>query len=183
MKKIMIAAVAVLALGAASAHADTAFDGLYAGVEGGYGRTTLDAGGEDKAFSGGAFAGYGLTFDKIYLGAEAGVGIDGAEFSTGGVDYERKLNYGVTGKVGYVVAPKALVYGLVGYERSDMEADDGVAVTKGTNDGFRFGFGSETFVRKNLTARTEVSYTDWRDQGGMPKAGEWKGTIGAAVRF
>ena len=182
MKKLLITA-AVLAIGAASAHAESAFDGLYAGVEGGYGTTSPAAGGSDTAFSGGAFAGYGLTFDKIYLGGEANVGIDGTKFSVGGVDYERKLNYGVAGKVGYVVTPKALVYGLVGYQRSEMEADDGVTVAKGTNDGFRYGIGTETFVRKNLTARSELSYTDWRDQGGMPKAGEWKATAGIGVRF
>lgn len=183
MKKLLIASAAVIALGVASAHADSPFDGPYAGVQGGYGHVSPDVGDKDGAFSGGAFAGYGKTFDNIYLGAEASVGFNGAEFSSGGVTYSRKLEYGVTAKAGYVLTPKYLVYGLAGYERADMEADSGGTVTKGTNDGFRFGIGAETFVTKKLTARSEVSYTDWHGRDGMPEAGEWKGLAGIGIRF
>jgi len=182
MKKLLIT-VAILAIGAVSAHADSAFEGLYAGVEGGFGHTSPDVGNKDSAFSGGAYAGYGLTFDKFYLGAEAGIGLNGTEFSSGGVTYSREFQYGATAKAGYVVTPKHLVYGLVGYERAEVKADDGVTVAKGTNDGIRFGAGTETFVAKNVTARSEVSYTDWRGKGGLPDSGEWKGTVGLGVRF
>lgn len=180
MKKLLIASAAALVLGASGAQADSAFEGLYAGVEGSYGNFKADGGGKDGAFAGGAFAGYGFTFDKIYLGAEGGVNVSGTEFTHGGLTYSRRFGYGATAKAGYLVTPKHLAYGLAGYERAEFKASDG---TKGTNDGFRFGIGGETVVRNNITARTELSYTDWNDRDGMPKAGEWRGTVGFGIRF
>lgn len=182
MKKAFIALAAIV-LGTAAAHAETDFDGVYAGVDGGYGSTKVDNGGSDGAFSGGAFAGYGLTFDKIYLGGEAEAGINGAENDVGGVSVKQKWNYGVTGRVGYVVTPKVLVYGLAGFEQAQVKAKGGAAEVKGTNDGLKFGIGGETFVKKNISVRSEVNYIDWKGDSGLPDSTELKSTIGVAVHF
>lgn len=182
MKKLLIAFAAV-ALSAATAHADTAFDGLYAGVSGAYGSSRIDGGDRDKGFSGGAFAGYGTSFGKVYLGGEAGIGLSGIEHDAGGVSVEQKLNYGATARVGYVATPKVLAYGLAGWERAEVEIDDGTSVAKETDDGLKFGLGAETFIKDNLAARTELTYTDWKGRNGVPASDEIKTSVGVALHF
>lgn len=179
MKKIIIAAAA-LALGTAIAHADSDFDGLYAGVEGGYGSVKLDGGNRDSAFSGAGYAGYGVTYGKVYLGGEAGIGFNGAKNDVGGVTVKQKLNYGAKARAGYLATPKALVYGLAGWERAEFDVSgDG----KHTDDGFKVGIGAETFVQKNLSVRSEVSYTDWQGKGGLPGGNEVKTSVGLTSHF
>lgn len=180
MKKLIIALAATV-LAASAAHADSAFDGFYAGVNGSYGK--VDAGpSDDTAFSGSAFAGYGVTFDKFYFGAEADAGLSGAEIKDGGTTFEQKWNYGATARVGYVVSPKVLAYGVAGWHRAELEAKNG-ASEDASADGLSFGFGAETFVKKNVTARSELTYTDWNGKDGAPDAKEIKTTVGLAVRF
>jgi len=179
MKKVLIA-LAAFAMGTAVAHADSAFDGIYAGAEGGYGSVKVDGAGHDSAFSGSAFAGYGTTFGKIYLGGEGEVGINGAENSVGGVTVKQKVNYGAKAKLGYLATPKALVYGLAGWEHAEFDVSG--SGSEGT-DGVKFGFGAETFVQKNLSVRSEVTYTDWKDKGSLPGGNEVRTTLGLAVHF
>ena len=181
MKRFIIALAATV-IGTVSVHAESNFDGLYAGAAGGYGKVDADVV-EDSAFSGSAFAGYGATFGKVYLGAEAEAGLNGAELSSGGVSIEQKWNYGANARLGYVVSPKVLAYGLAGWQRAELEATDGTDTVDATADGLKFGIGGETFIRENLTARSELTYTDWKGKDGAPDATEIKTTFGLAVRF
>lgn len=179
MKKIVIA-VAALALGTCLAHADSDFDGLYAGAEGAFGSAKIDGGDRDTAFSGSAFAGYGATYGKAYVGGEASIGVNGAKNDLAGVSVKQDLNYGATARVGYLATPKALVYGLGGWERADFDV---AGSGKETLDGYKFGFGAETFVQKNMSVRSELSYTGWQGKGGLPDSTEVKTSLGLAVHF
>lgn len=178
MKKIAVALAALL-LGSGAAMADSSFDGLYAGIQGGYGSASADGLGKEQSFSGDAFVGYGATFGKYYLGVEGSAGLDGAEWPTAAGSFKHDWNWGATGRVGYVVTPKVLGYGIAGYERAEGTLDG----AKVSQDGLKFGAGVETFVKKNVTARTEVTYTDWKASGAAPAGNDLRTTFGVVARF
>ena len=84
MKKTLFLAVAAAFLSAPAMAQDTAFDGLYLGLQGGYGQVSPDGGDKDSGFSGGAYGGYGVTFGKLYVAGEASVDLVRGEISGGG---------------------------------------------------------------------------------------------------
>ncbi|WP_315922714.1 porin family protein [Mesorhizobium sp. SP-1A] len=175
MKKLIIAAGA-LVLASAPAFADGAFDGFYAGVDGLYSNTKID-GEKDGSFSGRVNAGYGKTYSKIYLGGEGNLDFSGFDMSVGGEKIKKDLGYGATGRLGYEFSPRYLGYGLVGYERADIE----VGGSKETFNGIRFGAGVETKVQDNISVRTEVSQSRLKNDDVTIK--DLKSTVGLAIRF
>lgn len=182
MKKYFLASVA-LALSLGVAHAGEAnFDGAYGGVQGAYSR--LDGGDVDlDGFGGGAFGGYGKTFGNWYVGGELSVDYNKVDGSKNGVDLEKKYSYGVAARAGYLVAPKVLGYGVVGWERGKFEAKAAGAKESEELNGLRVGIGAETFVKDNVSVRTEVNYVDWKGKGGADDGKEWRANVGVAYHF
>lgn len=178
MKKYFLASVA-LALSMGVAHAgDAKFDGAYAGVQGSYSK--LDGGDIDlDGFSGGAFGGYGKSFGNWYVGGELSADYNKVDGSSNGVDIEKKYSYGAAARLGYLVTPNVLGYGVAGVERGKFEAKAVGGKISDDVTGLRLGVGAETFVRDNVSVRTEVNYVNWADDVGD----EWRANLGIAYHF
>ena len=179
MKKFLIA-FAAIALSATSAYANSDFDGLYLGANGAYSSNKVKEGNRKGGFAGEVISGYGITFDNMYVGAEAHVGKRSGSNTVKGIKVKQNHNYGITGRVGVLMSPKVLTYGAVGYERASLSDNAG---GKAKIDGIKFGVGGETFVKKNLTARSEFSMTKWNKNDFYKGGNEFRTTIGLAVHF
>lgn len=198
IRSLILSTVAVAALSATAARADSAFDGAYAGVMGSYdwfsGNAKASVGGSriksDATGDGataGIFAGYGETFEipelasgLFYLGAEAegsyytGSNNQGSPYLQGHVapDYST----GVSLRAGYVVTPDALAYVRVGWEHMGSAFSlssplvGQLASDYRTFDGVQVGAGVDYMVTERLFARVEYTYSDY-GQETIPVAG------------
>ncbi len=188
----LLGATALVALSATPALAKSAFDGPYVGVAAGY--TWLNPDSETRVpgtnlndrvdesadgFTGAAFFGYGRTFDAFYLGGEAEIGWSDLEetFRVGPnpYGYEAGLTYGLSARAGYLVDRDTLVYGRVGWQRTELDVTSQLnnIVTIGgiipridesqDLDAWRVGGGVERVVGQNLLVRAEYNYTNYED--------------------
>ncbi|HYC03035.1 MAG TPA: outer membrane beta-barrel protein [Azospirillaceae bacterium] len=191
IRSLVIATSALVALSATPALAKGAFDGAYAGLQGGWSFVTPDA---DHSFpgttattstdktsdgvNGGIYAGFGQTFDRLYVGAEVEAGYSDADgIARSGLNrysFEANESYGVAARLGYLVTDTALVYGRLGWQRTDVDFTGtrtsavvgAPAVTgrfSGDLDGVRYGAGTELALGHNLLVRAEYSYTDYEN--------------------
>lgn len=189
MKPIFLASTflsTVLCLGAAPSQA-APFNGAYAGVQGGYERIDNNASftggligtatGNMSGISGGIFAGYGKSFNQLYLGAEAEGNLSGASDSSllqnASVTSKRQGDVGASIRAGFFPINNVLVYGRAGLVASKFEYSvtgnllPGVAVTGNNNEwfsGWRLGAGTEAAISGNWLARLDWSYTDYGDK-------------------
>ena len=197
MRKILLFVGAVIAgmsfSGAASAQG-TPFEGYYLGGYLSYSKVDVEfgeTGGGSVAlkilspdvagFGGGALIGFGGTNGQYYGSIEGHIGYDGAQwdesfsdpnFGTGTVDIEAQLNFGFSGRFGLVMADRYLLYGKLGYVRTNTELsvqanlNNFGAVSVSDDewfDGFRFGGGLEGMVADNVAIRGEYTYTIYND--------------------
>ena len=174
-KKSLVFAIAFAAslsiAGVASAQ-ESAFEGFYAGGQVGYSNINADVtitgvGSRDDngdGFGGGGFVGFGGTNGKLYGAVEAEIGYDGADWN-GTVlgtpaDVEARLTYGAGFRIGGVIDDTFLIYGRLGWIRTNAEASH---IAIGTDDedfdGFRFGGGVEAMLADNIGVRGEYTYT------------------------
>ena len=74
------------------------------------------------------------------------------------------ITYGLSARVGGVIADKYLIYGRVGWVRTNFELS---ASDLGSDDeyfdGIRFGGGVETILWDNFSVRAEYTYTIYED--------------------
>jgi Opacity protein and related surface antigens len=188
MKKYFLASVALaLSLGVANAG-EAKFDGAYGGIQGNYSNGEIGESGlsvDADGFGGGVFGGYGKTFGNWYVGGELSADYAKTEGSVAGIDLdiEKKYSVGAAARVGYLITPKVMAYGVAGVERAKFKTSisDGVDSLKGsaTVNGARFGVGAETFVTDIMSLRTEVDYINWN--GG--DLDEWRAKVGVAYHF
>ncbi len=161
--------------GAASAQ-ESVFEGLYVGGQAGYSIINAEvsvtgvgsADDDMDGFGGGAFVGFGGTNGILYGSVEAEIGYDGADWSTtsGGltVDIEAQLTYGLGFRAGAVVADNFLIYGRVGWIRTNIEASaTGFGSDDEDFDGLRVGGGVEGMLAENIGIRGEYTYTSYDD--------------------
>lgn len=74
---------------------------------------------------------------------------------------EAKSDFAATGRLGYLVTPETLFYGRLGYASLKLEAAEGAdGMAEKSTGAIKAGFGSETFVAENVTARIEANYVD-----------------------
>jgi opacity protein-like surface antigen len=172
--------------------------GFYAGANVGHGAvrtqlngTHMDTGGgpfnfngdfANTGMTGGFFAGYGYTFDQVYVGLE--MEADAANFGWyherntaggGGRDFatEMRGSYGSALRVGYVLNNGALLYGRVGVVQTrfntiyEKGAADAWIDRSDTLNGTRIGLGAETPVSRNAFVRMDYSYTRYGDSIGF----------------
>ena len=172
----------------------TELRGLYAGASLGHGTlgtkltgTQKDSGATlgpvdftgdfaDTGFTGGFFAGYGHTYNQVYVGLEldaeasnfgwghervAGEGGGGRDFAA-----EKRGSYGAALRVGYVLPNGGLLYGRIGAVETRFNtiynkgAGTGSWINRSdTLDGTRFGIGAEIPASENAFVRMDYSYT------------------------
>lgn len=174
MRTVIFAAIAAAAI-SAPALAQTgqdesgAFTGPRLGVTTGYDKMR----GHDGATYG-VSAGYDLAVTpKIRAGIETGLADSTA--GGGGTDNSRDLSASV--RVGYVVTPKVLAFGKVGYASSRFETtgtDQGAAL-----EGVRYGGGLEYGV----TPRTYISAEYQRTEYEQHVGGRDAAMVGIGLRF
>ena len=134
------------------------------GISGEGGLFTVEAG-YDYQFSSNFVAGvqFDYTGSSVETVAELDFGVPGFT----GYKLEASDSYTVAGRLGYLVTPETLAYGLVGWTWTDFEQD--ILVITGTPiitndfdaDGFTVGAGIETVLAENFTGKLEYRYTDY----------------------
>jgi len=158
MKAIVLAVAAALAAMASPALAQD-FTGARVGATVGYDNIQ---GVEDVAY--GAVVGYDAAVaPRVTLGAEATLG--DSEVDAYGVHASRDL--GVSLRAGYILAPRVLAFGKVGYATTRLEAfGDHTNV-----EGVRFGGGLEFALTSNTYLTGEYVRTEYEDGlGGRDQA-------------
>ncbi len=169
MKTVIFAAVAAAAAFSAPAFAQDAapFTGPRAGVTLGWDKM----GGED-GFAYGVTAGYDLALaPRIVGGVEVSLG-DSTVDDTG-LDVSRDLAASL--RAGYVLTPRVMAFGKVGYASTRFEvAGDGAAL-----EGVRYGGGLEFAATPNSYISAEYQRTEYEQNiGGRDAA-----MIGVGFRF
>ncbi len=166
-----------------SARDRAPFTGVRAGVILGYDKvqpgsgpnSDIDSNRKADGLTYGGDVGYDVALDRFVIGGEGEVtGSTGdvsnaprsaAALGYGRVKQGRDLYAGV--RVGYIVAPKTLIYAKGGYTnaRLDLTANDGT-VTTGNHydlDGYRVGAGVEQAIGRNSYAKLEYRYSHYGD--------------------
>ena len=122
------------------------------------------------------FAGYDLAVaPKVRLGVEAAIGL-GAEDElvlrndAGQIEIDPEYTFEATGRLGYLVSDKAMLYVRGGYQNSRIEASftpAGQSTTrdKDNADGWLVGGGGEYAFTDNLRTRIEYRYADLGNDG------------------
>lgn len=168
MKTVIFAALAAACVSAPAFAQDAApFTGPRAGVTMGYDK--LD--GED-GFAYGVTAGYDLALaPKITAGVEVSLGdttVDG-----GSTDISRDIAASL--RAGYVLTPRVLAFGKVGYASTRFEVDG----TGAALEGVRYGGGLEFAATPNTYISAEYQRTEYEQNiGGRDAA-----MVGVGFRF
>jgi len=159
MKKIALAAIAALAAMVAApamaqdARDDSAFTGPRIGATVGY-DNYMDA--EDVAYGG--VAGYDFAYRGAVIGGE--VSLEDSSIKGYGLKASRDL--AASARVGYVVAPRTMLFGKVGYATTRVEGFGGH-----TNlEGVRFGGGAEFALTQKTYLTGEYRRTEYEGNFG-----------------
>ena len=156
------------------------YDGFYAGLRVGYGTQVAQNAGPRESNkivtatrgndgpAGGVFGGYGYTWRRFYLGLELDADLSGQgvnkERDPGGSDFSVETNstFGVNARLGYVLDPGALVYGIVGpaaaMVRTNYLVGSNAVSQDDTQIGWRFGGGIEVPASKDIFLRLDYTY-------------------------
>ncbi|WP_066561323.1 outer membrane protein [Croceicoccus bisphenolivorans] len=192
--KYVATALLASALFAVPAQAQS-FQGLYAGVEGGfdnyevkvedidlYDVVGIDATGTLDGLSGngamgGLFAGYHLGGRNTFVAVEGFAQLSDASVeisATDGVDtiglaVKAKESFGVAARLGMKVNPSTGVYARIGWLSTNFEAtlNDGIETYKDSEseDAIQYGLGLETMVAEKVSLRAEYVISSYGDQG------------------
>lgn len=158
MKKIVMALAAMAAMVATPALAqdardDSAFTGPRVGATVGYDNIQ---GAEDVAYGG--TAGYDFAYRGVVLGGE--VGLEDSTVKSYGVHASRDLS--ASARLGYVVAPRTMLFAKVGYATTRVEA-----FGDHTNlEGVRFGGGAEFALTQKTYLSGEYRRTEYEGNFG-----------------
>ena len=141
----------------------------------------------------GGAVGYDIAIGKrVTIGAEAGIGwmvagnaevgpfpptvLDNYKYSAG-----RDID--VSGRLGYALSPKTLIYGKAGWasQSHHVETSSGQS-GEWKSDGLRVGAGLEQKLTSNVYAKAEYRYTRYEDNG-PDKKDRHQLLTGIGVRF
>ncbi|MFC7334904.1 outer membrane protein [Rhodocista pekingensis] len=212
----LFGATALVALSSAPALAQSPFDGGYVGAALGYawmkpnGTTTFSNATTQKVdrtndgVTGAVFLGYGKTIDTLYLGIEGEIGISDQEKTStlagNSYNFDAGTSLGIALRAGLLATPDTLVYGRIGWQRTDLDVSGRLGSVAGTPtmdenehlNGWRIGGGVEHALTENVLARLEYNYTDYESykvsygQGGARTNAEPHESavrVGVAYRF
>lgn len=168
MKTAIFAAIAAASVAVPAFAQDNApFTGPRAGVTAGYDKFQGEEG-----VSYGVSAGYDIALTpNVTVGPEVSLGDSTADGA--GVDASRDLAASL--RLGYVVNPRVLAFGKVGYANSRFES----AGLRDTLEGVRYGGGVEFAV----TPRTYISAEYQRSEYEANFGGRDAGVVGVGFRF
>lgn len=177
---VLLLAPATLLMFAAPATAEE-FEGPFVGAAAGYGRDEVgpqlndgnvlpDELTRDAAYFQ-LFAGYDNAIaPKVRVGVEAAFGLGADDElrlsdAAGLLTLDPEYTFEFTGRVGYLVSDKALIYARGGYQNSHIEVNltevGGLTVRdKGDADGWLAGGGLEYSFGDELRGRVEYRYSD-----------------------
>jgi len=162
------------------------YDGVYFGVQLGAESLNSDnkgprAAGTTKAddiggfgVSGGILGGYGKTFGRIYLGGELEADFSSSDPTSAAFPGRRtfsiskEYSYGFSGRLGYLLSDRFLLYGRGGIVQSrfatDLTTNLGVAFDSGNKEiGSRYGLGAEIALTPNSFFRLDYTITNYDD--------------------
>ncbi|EPR16106.1 membrane protein [Sphingobium indicum IP26] len=171
MKTVIFAALAAAAVSAPAFAQDAApFTGPRAGVTLGYDKFDGNDG-----FAYGASTGYDIAITpNVTFGSE--VAFSDSTTSLGaGVEVSRDLSASV--RLGYILNPKVLAFGKVGYANTRVEASN--SNSGGSFEGVRYGGGLEFAVTGNTYISAEYQRSEYEDGIG----GRDAGVVGIGFRF
>ncbi|MDR3515043.1 MAG: outer membrane beta-barrel protein [Azospirillaceae bacterium] len=184
--RLTVLAAAALALTLPVAAQAGNFDGIYGGVQVGGAFTSFDQtvtspvynGGslENNSLSatgavGGVFVGYGYVLPyNLFIAGEFDATFGDRDFSYTITDptnpYKTKLTTGtewaLSVRPGYIVSDTALIYGLLGFERTPIKSsssDSSEVTFDKTQTSFRLGGGAEISISGPLTLRLDYTHT------------------------
>lgn len=168
MKTVIFAAVAAACIAApAMAQEAAPFTGPRAGVTVGFDKFQGEEG-----VSYGVNAGYDLAVaSQITAGVEVSLGDSTAD--SNGIDASRDIAASL--RLGYVVTPRILAFGKVGYASSRFE----VAGNGTSFEGVRYGGGLEFAVTPNTYVSAEYQRSEYEQNIG----GRDAGVVGIGFRF
>jgi outer membrane immunogenic protein len=172
MNKLLVATAALFACvpGVAMAQEEAPTGNPFAGarVEAriGYETPTVSGDGEvykiESNVSYGGEIGYDAALsEKVTLGAYANYEFSNVELCDGGTCLGEKGNLGVGGRIGFVLSPKAALYGKVGYASFALKASIGGVSDTDNLGGVQGAIGAEFAVAKHVYLNVEASYADY----------------------
>ena len=173
----------------APATADRGPGGFYTGVQAGNGTLATALDGDrgsgnltadfgDSGWQGGAFLGYGIMMERVYLGME----FDGENGSqtwshdgdggTRNFSVRKRDSYEAAFRLGYELENQALLYGRFGVVSTRFETPylHSGTLTKvdGRDRGMRYGVGTDFPLAGNFFGRMEYTYTSYGDYNVNP---------------
>lgn len=180
MKKILVTAIATLAISTAANAADNVvvepgaaaynWSGVYVGGAIGWASINYDElengyfDRRDSGFAGALYAGYNFQFSNVVLGVEGDLNFRTAEpeddFT---LPLSQELGGSIRGRVGYAI-DRFMPYLTAGVAIASFEADhdgDGDDIAKKTMTGYSVGAGVEWAVTDNLIVRGQYLYSDF----------------------
>jgi len=160
MKKIALAAIAALAaMVAAPAMAqdvrdDYAFTGPRVGATVGW-----DTAQDRDGVAYGGVAGYDFAYRGAVVGGE--VSLEDSDLNIGRLKASRDL--AASARVGFIVAPRTMLYGKVGYATTRVEGPYGIHTNL---EGVRFGGGAEFALTQKTYISAEYRRTEYENDFG-----------------
>jgi hypothetical protein len=167
----------------AKAAVPTRFDGPYIGLQFGHGGLVsqnlgVRSGGTSINIQraglgpvGGMFAGIGVSWNRLYFGAEAEADISGINWNIerdpNGRVYsaEQKYTLGAAARAGWMISDFAILYGRIGPAwtrfRIPFATSNDSVVSKRTRGGLRMGGGMELGIGARARLRLDYSTTDY----------------------
>lgn len=139
------------------------------GITGEGGFFTVEAG-YDHQFAGDFVGGIQFDYTGSSIATEIGVNIPNVGGPTpinAGYELEASDSFTVAGRLGYLVTPETLAYGLLGYTWTEMNGrltGDAAGLLPNYSfdiDGITIGAGVETVITGNLTGKLEYRYTGY----------------------
>lgn len=169
MKTVIFAAIAAASVLSAPAFAQDAapFTGPRAGVTAGFDKVQGEEG-----FSYGVTAGYDLALaNRVTFGPEVSFGDSTAD----GAGFDASRDLAASARLGYVMTPRVLAFGKVGYASTRFEN----AGAHASLEGVRYGGGLEFSMTPNSYISAEYQRTEYEADFG----GRDAGVVGFGVRF
>jgi len=176
-KSVFALAALAVAMPALAQDAPANFNGLYAGIQGGWqqdrqtlrvtsGGTETKAVSKDDGLAYGGQVGYDFRLSpSTVFGVEVALtGRTGnGRFNNGAgiADLSQGRTVSATGRLGYLVDPSGLLYVRGGYANGQYKLDNGLTRVSEDRDGYTVGAGYERMLTQNVSARVEYNYSDF----------------------
>lgn len=114
-----------------------------------------------SAVSYGGEVGFDVRAKNVTIGAYAVYEGSSVSLCDGGDCLKENGNLGVGGRLGFVVAPKVVLYAKAGYARISFNASSGGASADAHKDGVQGALGIDVNLTRNVYVMGEFNYADY----------------------